>query len=236
MREETIVVNGYKITLPVGLDYNPKERRDDYASYLTEDKGLKDVRHHLEALTTVLAENIPKTTKAVFHPFGGLGATAQVIQQRAPKSYHIFWERSQTCHDYLVSKWGERKVELVKNSMEQVHKVDLSPFDVIIFDPSLGSILTPGVVEFWDYAATAAPDALIWTSDMARSKLHLNGRSYKRVFGDETWTEEAYADAYDHFLRARGKSILAGAADKFEMYFLVGPKSSRPFTIRRLES
>ena len=223
MKEETVVVNGFSITLPIGLAYNPKERRDDYASYLTPDKGLKDVRHHLLALTTLLAPQVSPKTKHVLHMFGGLGATAQVIHQIAPKAEHTFWERSESCCKYLSDEWDN--VHHVEDSFKFMKEVDMAKFDVIIFDPSLGSILSPGVLEFWDHISKFHP-YLIFVSDMATSKLHLNGKAYARVFGVETWNADDYAEAYDIYLRSLGKRIIGGIRDKFEMYFVVGKKSA----------
>ncbi len=226
MREETKVINGYSITLPVGWRYDPKANRDDYASYITEERGWREIMHHLTALTTVLVKYIkPRTARRVLHAFGGLGATAQVIRQASPGAVHTFWERSEACCEYLRSKgWGD--VSHVEDSMKRLKDFDLNDFDVIIFDPSLGTILSPGVIEAWDIMG-ASDVPLIWVSDFATSKLHLNGKAYGRVFGFDTPTPELYALGYDKFLRNRGRGIIEAIRDSFEMYFVIKTKVSK---------
>ena len=226
MREETKDINGFKITLPVGWSYDPKANRDDYASYITEERGWREIMHHLHALTTVLAPAVRligdrySRPLKVLHAFGGLGATAQVIQQ-VTNSEHTFWERSVDCVKYLEGKWKD--VHLVEDSLKEMGGVDLSKYNIIIFDPSLGTILSPGIMTAWD-ALGAYDTQLIWVSDFATSKLHLNGKAYARAFdGLETPTPELYAEGYDQFLRKRGKRIVNAIRDSFEMYFVITP-------------
>ena len=225
MREETKTVNNVPITLPIGWGYDPKANRDDYASYLTEERGWREVMHHLHALTTVLAKHVgalkPKTGN-VLHAFGGLGATAQVIQHVDPRYQHFFWERSDKCIEYLQAK-GWQNVVKVEDSMKVLEETDLRAFDIVIFDPSLGTILSPGIIPAWDYMAKFKVP-LTWVSDFACSKLHLNGRAYARVFdGVVTQNAESYAASYDNFLRQRGRSIVDAIRDSFEMYFVIKP-------------
>lgn len=225
MKEETKDINGFKITLPVGWKFDPKANRDDYASYITEERGWREIMHHLHALTTVLAPNLKalryKLPLRVLHAFGGLGATAQVIQQVEPESTHTFWERSKECCEYLMDKKWDNVLH-VEDSMKVLEQTDLKMYDVIIFDPSLGTILSPGIVRAWDVMAVV-DTPLIWVSDFATSKLHLNYRAYAKVFGVETPNAEMYAQGYDHFLRQRGKRIIDAIRDSFEMYFVIVP-------------
>lgn len=234
MKLHTEVVNGIPITLPLGLDYRPEERRDDYTSYLSEEKGFKEVNHHLKALTTLLARNVQPNTQRVLHAFGGLGATAQVVRHMAPNSIHTFWERSLSCVDYLKKEWDD--VHHVEDSFKKFMETNLAVYDLVIFDPSLGSILSPGIVEAWGHMSHF-PRIKVWVSDMATSKIHLNGKAYARVFREPVWSAEAYAFEYDQFLRQRGKRIIGATRDSFEMYFMVGPKgkgATKPFIVERL--
>lgn len=233
MRLETKTINGFPITLPVGWGFDEKANRDDYASYITEERGWREIMHHLHALTTVLAPHTVRVWQKLKHPirvlhaFGGLGATAQVIQHVIPSADHIFWERSEKCCEYLSKGWDN--VHHVKDSMQHMTNVDLKQFDVIIFDPSLGTIMSPGIVEAWDYMC-GFRIPLTWVSDFATSKLHLNGRHYARIFdGLETPTPELYATGYDKFLRKRGRSIIEAIRDSFEMYFVIVPASKSTF-------
>lgn len=232
MYEETKDINGFKITLPVGWGYDPKANRDDYASYITEERGWREIMHHLHALTTVLSHQVTNIASRnvklrVLHAFGGLGATAQVIRQVDPKAEHTFWERSEKCCEYLLSKgWGN--VTKVEDSMKYMRDVDLGRYHVIIFDPSLGTILSPGIIESWDYMSQFTVP-LTWVSDFATSKLHLNGKAYGRVFGFDTPTPELYAEGYDKFLRSRGRGIIEAIRDSFEMYFAIKMKTGVKF-------
>lgn len=229
MREETKTINGFEITLPVGYKYDPKANRDDYSSYITEERGWREIMHHMEALTTVLAPHVKRIQPhRVLHAFGGLGATAQVIQQVVPGAEHVFWERSQECCEYLRSA-GWADVSHINDSMKFMEQIDLKQFDVIIFDPSLGTIMSPGIVQAWDYMGKFKVP-LTWVSDFATSKLHLNGKHYARMFdGLETPTPELYATGYDKFLRKRGRSIIEAIRDSFEMYFVIIPASRKTF-------
>lgn len=214
----------FKITLPLDLEHaTGAQRRDAYQGYLTPEKKFREVRHHHIALTEMLAPAVAALHEPTLclHPFGGLGATAQVIHQVNPKIKHQFWERDPTCLGWL-EKTYKRGVILVEDSFPKLMTTELAPYDIIIFDPSLGSIKSEGVVEAWQYMATFQPP-LIFVSDMATSKLHLNGAAYRSVFGVETWTPEDYATGYDDFLRHLGLCITDAIRDSFEMYFVVQP-------------
>lgn len=232
MKEETKIINGFDITLPVGWGYDPKANRDDYASYITEERGWREIMHHLHALTTVLAPHVKKLQpQRVLHAFGGLGATAQVIKQVAPDAEHEFWERSEKCCEYLRSKKWEH-VTHVADSMLLMEQINLSNWDVIIFDPSLGTVLSPGVIKAWDRMGQFKTP-LIWVSDFATSKLHLNGKAYARVFdGQVCNTPELYCDGYNKFLHKRGKRIVDAIRDSFEMYFVIKPNGRSKETWR----
>lgn len=224
---EVINVNGYNISIPRGLDYDPRANRDDYISYVEGKRGIAELQHHFQALTTVLApavKALPVKPRKVLHAFGGLGVTAQILDQAVPNMGHVFWERSPQCCEFLKKEWGN--CEQVEDSHDHILTVSLDPYDVIIFDPSLGTIKSPGVARSLQYMAKYKPP-LIWISDMAVSKLHLNGNSYKAEFGVGTFTPEEYAYEYDRFLRSLGMCITGAIRDSFEMYFIVQPTPPR---------
>ena len=215
----------YIITLPLDLPHaGGAQRRDAYQGYLTPEKKFREVRHHHIALTEMLAPAVKRLHDPVvcLHPFGGLGATAQIIHQANPKIKHQFWERDPICFEWLQRTY-KRGVTLVEDSFTKLLQTELTPYDIIIFDPSLGSIKSDGVIQAWEHIGRFQPP-LIFVSDMATSKLHLNGAAYRSVFGVETWTTEEYALAYDSFLRHLGLCITQAIRDSFEMYFIVEPK------------
>lgn len=221
---DIVKVNDYTIAIPRGLGYDPKANRDDYISYVESKRGIKELHHHFQALTTLLAPRVkalrPKP-RSVLHAFGGLGVTAQVLNQAVPGMHHVFWERSPQCCGYLNKEWGN--CVLVEDSHDYVLKQDLAPYDIIVFDPSLGSIKSQGMIESLVYIAKFSP-RLLWVSDMAVSKLHLNGGAYASVFGEATPTPESYAHGYDEFLRSLGLCITGAIRDSFEMYFVIQPR------------
>lgn len=81
MRQDVLEINGYKIFLPIGLEETMDTPvRDSYQTFLKN--STNDVRRHLTCLTTLLPPEIKHLKEPkILHAFGGLGASAQVIDQ-----------------------------------------------------------------------------------------------------------------------------------------------------------
>lgn len=226
MKHEVLEVNGYKINLPIGLDQTMDTPvRDSYQSFLTE--STKDVRRHLTCLTTLLPPTIAGSLDLnVLHAFGGLGASAQVIDQACPKATirHEFLERDPTCVNYLRSRYNH--VAHVQNTFKFLPQMDLNPYDLILLDMSVGTIKTPGVKEMWTHVSNAVkmdPAKVIWFTDTACHKIHLNYKSYAKDFGREVEpTAWDYLNAYSWWLEnTHGLTISSAMREAGEFYCVV---------------
>lgn len=193
-------INGFTIKLPIGLEQVlDTPVRDSYQTFLKEDTSL--VRRHLTALTTLLPKYLDEP-KRVLHVFGGVGATAQVIDQCHPGVIHEFWERDPVLVDYLRRQYPNFDVQQVEDSYATfVRLANLDPYDHIMFDPSVGTIKTRYIKGCWERMGVLQP-RMIWLSDTACAKIHLNAKYYAKDFGtDVVPTAEGYLKTYDRYLR-----------------------------------
>lgn len=160
---------------------------------------------------------------------GGVGASAQVILRDHPHSNHHFLERDPNLVEYLRSYFPNESVAFVQDSMKFLTFQFMKDFDVILLDMSVGTIKTKGVKEMWDEVSKVVwgkPETVIWFTDTACHKIHLNYKSYSKDFGVEVLpTAESYLDAYDNYLRTMGLTITAAMREAGEFYCVV--KTSR---------
>lgn len=213
----TVEIGQYKIALPLGLPRGLETPvRDGYQDFLQE--GTTDVRRHLTALTELLPPHLYKNDR-VLHCFGGVGATAQVIDQTVEGVEHVFWERDPVLVEYLRWAYPEYDVIQVKDSYDMFKEVQQHRYEVILFDPSVGSIKHPKMKAIWEHMVVADPD-VIWLSDTACSKIHLNAKYYATDFGREVEpTAEGYLLAYDAWLReTHGIRFTSAMREAQEMY------------------
>jgi len=225
-RTETARVNGYNITLPVGVTETMNTKvKDSYQSFTRD--GLYHVMRHIYAYTTMmpplLREQLPT---AILHPFGGLGGMAQLIEQVCNwEVQQDFWERDPDCVQWLREHW--HNVIHVQDSIKWLLKpeVDLSEWDWIIFDLSVSTIKTKGVKECWKrFGELFRQGSLkaVWLTDTACHKVHLNGRSYAKDFGYDTFTSESYLRAYDEvILRPQGMCIRQAMREAGSFYAMI---------------
>lgn len=218
MHEVTVSINGYSIVLPIGLEQPIKDKvRNSYQDFLQD--GVNDVRRHLTALTTMLPKHL-YAGDVVLHCFGGVGATAQVINQAVPYVQHVFWERDPVLVEYLTSKGYQ--AELVKDSYALLPTI-VQRYDAVMFDPSVGSIKTTGMKEVWKALERMAP-RLVWLSDTACSKIHLNADYYRKDFGGRLVkpTAEGYLAAYHQWLISEhGFGFVEAMREAQEMYAII---------------
>lgn len=230
MKTETIEINGFKIVLPIGLERKVETKvRDAYFDFLKD--STRDVVRHLTCLTTLLPPELyPKQPGLlkVLHAFGGLGASAQVISQVIGGVEHTFWERDPVCIEYLRSNYPFHTVFHLQDSFKPLATEDLSVYDVLLLDMSVGTIKTRGVKPMWYNVAKAVtenPDIVIWFTDTACHKMHLNHKSYMGDFClSEPFepTAEAYLNAYSAWLeKEHGLVITASMREAGEYYSIV---------------
>lgn len=219
-------VNDFIIKLPIGLEQViDAPVRDSYQDFLQQDSSL--VRRHLMALTTLLPKHMG-VPKRVLHVFGGVGATAQVIDQAiGGRVIHEFWERDPVLVDYLRRQYPNCVVEQVEDSYSFFLNLPmhvLSDFDHIMFDPSVGTIKTPKIKACWERMGDLQPN-MIWLSDTACAKIHLNAKYYIKDFGTEVIpSAEGYLKAYDRYLRYWHRLHIADAMrEAAETYCVVLP-------------
>jgi hypothetical protein len=165
----------------------------------------------------------------VLHAFGGVGATAQVIDQCCPNVSHEFWERDPVLVDYLKRQFPECRVLHVDNSYATfltMSTEELAQFDHIMFDPSVATIKTPQIKACWAQLSDLSP-RLIWLSDTACAKIHLNAKFYEKDFNMKVEpTAEGYLQAYDAWLRLNfDLHIAAAMREAAETYCVVLPGS-----------
>jgi hypothetical protein len=222
-----VTINGFVIDLPIGLkQVVDTPVRDSYQDFLQKDTSL--VRRHLTALTTLLP-NYLSSPKKVLHVFGGVGATAQVIDQHYAGVEHEFWERDPVLVEYLTNRFPNCKVRQTADSYRDLVHTDVSDFDCIMFDPSVGTIKTPLIKPCWARMAVSEPN-LIWVSDTACAKIHLNYKTYEKDFGQPLSepTAEEYLEAYHEWLLASHNLYVADAMrEAAETYFVVLPVGNK---------
>ena len=202
MEKVNYQINGFDILLPIGLQQVLETPvRDSYQDFLQKDTSL--VRRHLTALTTLLPKYL-SNPRRVLHVFGGVGATAQVIDQCCSGVEHEFWERDPVLVDYLGKEFKTSQVWHVEDSYKRFLSLPLEEllrYDHIMFDPSVGTIKTPFMKKCWERLGALQPK-LIWLSDTACAKIHLNARFYEKDFDIPfVPTAEGYLAAYDNWLR-----------------------------------
>lgn len=230
MKIETLNINGFSIELPIGLEeVMDTPVRDSYQTFLKE--STNDVRRHLTCLTTLLPPAVGLKCHRVLHAFGGVGASAQVLDQVAPQHEHVFWERDPVLVRYLRHCYPDETVVHAQDSMPWLATEDLSVYDVILLDMSVGTIKTKGVKDMWanvSKAVRARPDIVVWFTDTACHKIHLNYKTYAKDFGFEIdKTAEAYLNAYSTWLeQVHGLTITAAMREAGEFYCVV--KSNAP--------
>lgn len=218
-------INGFTIKLPIGLEQVlDTPVRDSYQDFLIQDVSL--VRRHLTALTTMLPKYLDNP-KRVLHVFGGVGATAQVIDQCCSEVIHEFWERDPVLVDYLRRQYPNFDIYQVEDSYNAFISLPmeyLEEFDSIMFDPSVGTIKTRYIRGCWERMGVLQPN-MIWLSDTACAKIHLNSKYYAKDFGtDVVPSAEGYLAAYDCWLRINHKLHIADAMrEAAETYCVVLP-------------
>lgn len=237
----TVEVNGFKIIVPLNLEkVLDTPVRDSYQDFLQNNAAL--VRRHLTCLTTLLPHHMcAGSTRRVLHVFGGVGATAQVIDatladQGLEPAEHVFWERDPVLVEYLENEYPQHEVVHVEDSYRRLIDCDLDwlkTFDSIMFDPSVSTIKTPLIKECWAKIAAANPD-LVWLSDTACAKIHLNAKFYEKDFAAPVTppTAEGYLTAYDNWLRSTHALRIADAMrEAAETYCVILPGYGNSFPI-----
>lgn len=245
MNVATVKINGFTIKLPIGLPRGVETKvKDGYQDFLRED--INDVRAHLEALTTLVPKAVreikARSHLKVLHCFGGVGATAQLIDQVFPYEVdHTFWERDKVLVEYLRStRPHSNNIVHVQDSFKmfpQITDEALNHIDVIALDMSVGTIKTPGVKEMWwkisnwlNSGDVRHKGRFVWATDTACAKIHLNYKTYATDFGVSVeGTTESYMNAYQHFLYRAGMNITEVAREAAEVYFVVKSIESPKF-------
>jgi len=125
---------------------------------------------------------------------------------------------------YLKSRYPH--VDAVADSMPRLIGLDLSDYDIILLDMSVGTIKTKGVKEMWANVAKAVyarPGTVVWFTDTACHKIHLNYRSYAADFGTPVEkSAESYLNAYSGWLeKNHGLMITAAMREAGEFYCVV---------------
>ena len=221
MRIEPLTVNGYTITLPVGMEETLNTKvRDSYQTFLRE--STKDVRRHLTCATALLPPALRKikqhdTPLNILHPFGGVGATAQIIDQTVAAN-HVFWERDPNLVEFLSTRYQD--VLKVDDSFYLLTVTDLEPYDAIMLDMSVGTIKTKYLKIIWERIGKwINPNRFVWFTDTACHKIHLNYKTYAADFGYPVEnTAESYMIAYAYWLQERGMVITEAMREAGEVY------------------
>lgn len=225
MRYETLYLNGFRIILPIGLPcVLDTPVRDSYQEFLKND--VDDVRRHLTAVATLLPPVLRECKPVnVLHAFGGVGATAQVIDQvLGPDAVrHSFWDRDEILVNYLLGWFPTSKILKVEDSFEQFLEEDLEQYDALLMDMSVGTIKTPGVKRMWGpISKWMAPNRFVWFTDTACHKIHLNYKTYAADFGVEVEpTAESYLNAYSAWLEKEHRITITSAMREAGEYYCV---------------
>jgi hypothetical protein len=230
MRQETLEVNGYKVVLPIGLPEPLTTKvRDSYQTFLRE--STNDVVRHLTCFSTLVPPMLETWGggNRVLHPFGGLGACAQIMDQAMagyPPLLHTFWDRDPECVAWLARSRGD--VSLVPDSFKLLQTHNLVPYRAIMLDLSVNTIKTPTTVPMWEKIADWMDETkFVWFTDTACHKMHLNWRSYARDFGKEIEKSNfSYMQAYSEWLEYNfGITILKAMAEAGMTYCVAALQS-----------
>lgn len=234
MKQQTLTIGKYNIVLPIGLpEVMDTKVRDSYQTFLIE--STNDVRRHLTCLTSLLPYEIEGMVEPkVLHAFGGLGASAQVIDQSTKGARHVFWERDPICVQYLKDNYPTHHVVPTADSFVHLMNDDLSAYNIILLDMSVGTIKTPGVKPMWTNVAWALrqnPKIVVWFTDTACHKIHLNYKSYEKDFGENVEpTAESYLNAYSKWLEdVHALTITAAMREAGEFYCVVKTNDHQRF-------
>jgi hypothetical protein len=222
MHQETLEVNGYKVVLPIGLPEPLTTKvRDSYQTFLRE--STNDVVRHLTCFSTLVPPMMESwdDQEYVLHPFGGLGACAQIMDQVKPDLVHTFWDRDPECVAYMSRTRGD--VTLIPDSFTMLARHDLSKYRAIMLDLSVNTIKTPTTPLMWDrIAGWSDHTKLIWFTDTACHKMHLNWKSYARDFGHEIEKSNfSYMQAYSEWLEENYNIVIVGAMAEAGMTYCV---------------
>ena len=164
----------------------------------------------------------------ILHAFGGLGATAQILDQCAKDLKHTFWERDPVCVEFLEKRYSD--VHPIKDSFTWFQTADLEQFDILLMDMSVGTIKTKGVKEMWakisNWLSGDKTGRFVWFTDTACHKIHLNWTRYNLDFGVGVAapTAEAYLEAYCRWLEGMYNiTVTAAMREAGEIYAVVVP-------------
>lgn len=235
MEMQTVQINNFDIKLPVGLPQGLDTKvRDGYQDFLRT--STNDVRRHLTCLATLLPKYARKLkpNSRVLHAFGGLGASAQMLDQCVPGLVHTFWERDPVCLTYLKNNY--ERVWEVEDTFKTFPTHRLEPYDAILLDMSVGTIKTPGVKGMWSNVARwmrkDEDDKFVWFTDTACHKIHLNYTTYAKDFGAEVEkSAESYLNAYSRWLEiVHGLTVVEAMREAGEFYCVVQSSDKPRFT------
>lgn len=232
----TLDVNNirFNIELPLGLpEVLDTKVRDSYQTFLKA--STNDVRRHLTCAATLLPPKVMGTRALrVLHAFGGLGATAQILDQCNPCLTHTFWERDPVCVEFLCSRYDD--VIKVEDSFKLFPEANLEKYDILLMDMSVGTIKTKGVKEMWDKIAPwlqNEPERFVWFTDTACHKIHLNWDRYGKDFDIPLAepTAEAYLKSYSNWMENHHKmTVTAAMREAGEIYAIVEAMPAKRFS------
>lgn len=231
MHQETLEVNGYKVILPIGLPEPLVTKvRDSYQTFLRE--STNDVRRHLTCFSTLIPPMLEawQGGELVLHPFGGLGACAQIMDQAMagyPPLKHTFWDRDPECVRYL--RGNDKDAYLVGDSFLMLQQTELAPYKAIMLDLSVNTIKTVTNRFMWEKIAKWVDESkLIWFTDTACHKMHLNWKSYAKDFCHEIEpTNLSYMQAYSEWLEDNFNITIMSAMAEAGMTYCVAVAQSK---------
>ena len=220
-------IEGVKIILPIGLP-KPDKLTGGYQYWLQEE-SLKGVRHHLTATVRAFRKHLTQRHERFLHPFGGLGATAQIIdairaEKGWPSAIHTFWERDEVCVQSLQD-FGWLDVNHVQDSYQKLTNVDYDNYDVIILDVTAGTIKSPNMVLIWKLIRNWIDEdkhRFVWNVDSACSKIWLHREHYIPELGRRVEDADDYIRAYDEMLKVLGIRIWSAWREATVVYTIVG--------------
>jgi hypothetical protein len=229
MHEETLVVNGYKVVLPIGLPEPLTTKvRDSYQTFLRE--STNDVRRHLTCFSTLVPPMMKDwEDECVLHPFGGLGACAQIMDQVNKDMIleHTLWDRDPECVAYMSRTRFD--VHYVKDSFVKLQDMDLINYRAVMLDLSVNTIKTPTTNDMWEKIALWITESkFVWFTDTACHKMHLNFRTYTKDFGRAIENNNFdYMTAYSEWLEDHfGITITTAMAEAGMTYCVAACQSN----------
>lgn len=219
---EKLEINNFVVELPIGMEEPLVTKvRDSYQTFLRT--STKDVVRHLTCFSTLVPPLLSdwRGGQAVLHPFGGVGACAQILDQCLPALRHTLWDRDPACFEWLRGRYED--VTLVADSFKMLGHAPLELYRAILLDMSVNTIKTPTTIAMWETVAKwMTPDKLVWFTDTACHKMHLNWRSYERDFGHEIEnTNFSYMVAYSNWLEDNFGITITGAMAEAGMTYCV---------------